>query len=291
MKTETIFVPARPEPPVITEVALVINGSTGVTTITIASIDQAEKIVRNAEAVRAQTFIEEGMALRWIRDGRHYIGRGFDSFESYMQGVFGLSRQSGYNYIAAAETAMRVNTSLQPDSPPPSLHQALEISKAEPEQQKQIAETTDFSNTPVRKLRAKVKAVKKATPAKTTPKVGAKPVAPVVNEEVTEFGLVQGTKEEIADYVARQHAFYKAERKENSATVEKELLKPFKLKRWEHLLERASVAAIVINRSLDGKVTWEIEHHEDVLTRDQRTYVNDQIQGKHPIIKAPKFAR
>lgn len=289
MKTETIFIPARPEAPPAVDVTPA-NGITSITTINITNIDHAVTVIRNAEAVRAQTYIEEGVALKWVLAGKHYEKLGYSTFEDFCHGMFNMSRQTGHDYIRAAEAAMHVGTYRHPDSPPPSLHQALELSKAAPEQQKQIAASTDFAKTPVRKLREKVKATKRATEAKSAKPV-AKPAKPVVNEEVTEFGLVQGTKEEVAAWVAGQRSTYKGLRKEYSAKVEKELLRPFKLKRWEHLLEKASVTAVVIHRSLDGKVTWDIEHHEDVLTRDQRTWVNDQIQGKHPIIKAPKFAR
>lgn len=144
-----------------------------VTNINITNIDHAVTIIRNAEAVRAQTYIEEGVALKWILEGKHYGELGYTTFEQFCAGMFNMSRQSGYNYIAAAEAAINVKAILQPDSPLPSRQQALELSKATPDQQKQIAATTDFGNMPVRKLQATVQATKSEEKA-SSPKKGTK---------------------------------------------------------------------------------------------------------------------
>ena len=63
-------------------------------------LKELEKIIKAGE----KTFIEVGLALTEIRDGKLYRAE-HGSFEKYMDRVWGWSKQHGYRLIEAAQTA------------------------------------------------------------------------------------------------------------------------------------------------------------------------------------------
>lgn len=117
--------------------------STAVQDIVNASGEMSVDEFEAAETVidRGQrTFVEVGQALIAIRDGgmRHVRDAGFDTFEAYMRGRWGWTRQHGYELIWATEAAADVRTFLQA---PPTFSQALEIARVPPEQRGEIMQS------------------------------------------------------------------------------------------------------------------------------------------------------
>lgn len=108
------------------------------------------------------TWAEAGSALSRIRDRLGYRAAGFDTFEDYCRERWGFSRGYSYDLMAAAEVAENVRTCVQPT---PSFSQARELRSLPPEQQRELAERVDFSETPVRELREIVREVRADAPS------------------------------------------------------------------------------------------------------------------------------
>lgn len=101
-------------------------------------------------------FIQVGNALAEIRFRRLYRAT-HPTFESYCRARWGFKRRTAYAYLEATTVATNVHSSAQN---PPSLTQARELAVLEPEQQREIAATVDFANTPVRKLKERIARLK-----------------------------------------------------------------------------------------------------------------------------------
>jgi hypothetical protein len=73
------------------------------------------------------------------------------TFEEYMAERWGWTRRHGYEYIEASRVAENVRSTSHSS---PSLTQAQLLARLAPEQQREVAETTDFKTTTVKALRA-----------------------------------------------------------------------------------------------------------------------------------------
>jgi hypothetical protein len=107
-----------------------------------------------------QTFIQVGAALTEIKDQRLYRDQ-FNTFEDYCRERWGFGRQTAYDYLKASQVYENVRSSVQI---PPSFTQARELAALEPEQQREIASTTNFANNTVAEIKEKVKQIRQ--PAK-----------------------------------------------------------------------------------------------------------------------------
>jgi hypothetical protein len=114
------------------------------------SLPELEAVIERGQ----QTFIEVGLALKAISEGRRYQDAGYASFEDYCSSRWGWGRRSGYFYIAAAEVAVNVNSSSQSA---PSFTQARELAALPAAEQRAVASEVDFSKTTVRQLKDEVK--------------------------------------------------------------------------------------------------------------------------------------
>ena len=121
-----------------------------------------------------QTFVEVGTALLRIKTGklyRHYRheGRPVETFEDYCLYRWDWTRQAGYQYIAAAEVAQNVKTTLHSNAEL-SKSQAVELSPLPAEQQREVVAAIEggkgLKNTRVRELKQIVTAVKAGTAPK-----------------------------------------------------------------------------------------------------------------------------
>lgn len=88
--------------------------------------------------------------VRWPLVGPELEPAIESTFEDYCKQRWGFARRTAYAYLDAASVFENVPTSAQNQ---PSLSQAVELAVLEPEQQREIASTTDFSDTTVRELR------------------------------------------------------------------------------------------------------------------------------------------
>jgi DNA modification methylase len=120
------------------------------------SLGELEAVIERGQ----QTFVEVGLALLEIRDGRLYQ-KHHDTFEDYCHKRWGWTRRIGYSYIEAAEVAVNVLPTAQT---PPSLTQAATLAPLPVEEQQAIAQEVDFSQTTVRDLQQIVRERKEATP-------------------------------------------------------------------------------------------------------------------------------
>ncbi len=117
-----------------------------------------------------KTFVEVGVALEEIRDGKLYRPT-YPTFEDYCRERWGWSRQHAYRQIQAAGVAK--NLSPRGDNMPVNEGQARELASLPSEQQCEVAAKVDFANTTVKELRDIV-AEAKGSPVKpdTSEKMG-----------------------------------------------------------------------------------------------------------------------
>lgn len=122
-----------------------------------ATLSELETVIERG----LQTFVEVGRALGEICNRRLYREQGFDTFEDYCRERWGMERRTAYSYIESAEVAENVHLSAQSA---PSLTQARELAVLTPEQQREVAATTDFGNTTVRELKERIAEVRGTQP-------------------------------------------------------------------------------------------------------------------------------
>lgn len=109
-------------------------------------LSQAESIIERGQ----KTFVEVGKALMQIREGKGYRLRGYATFEAYCKEHLRLSTRQGYYLMAGAEAVENVQTFAQSE---PTYSQAVQLSRLEPEQQREVASQVDFSQVTTRELR------------------------------------------------------------------------------------------------------------------------------------------
>lgn len=108
-----------------------------------------------------QTFIEVGQALAEIQEDRLYHKQGYATFEAYCKERWGWTRSIAYRYIDASEAAENVLPTIQN---PPSLTQAFELARLEPEDQRELAASIDFSTATVADVRQAVREYRSLDP-------------------------------------------------------------------------------------------------------------------------------
>ena len=121
-----------------------------------ARIRELETIIERGR----MTFVEVGNALEEIRESRLYLASGFETFDDYCRERWGWSRQHAYRQIAAA----RVVENLSPigdTNLPVTESQARELATLTPEDQRRIAETTNFKTATASGIRKKVTSIRK----------------------------------------------------------------------------------------------------------------------------------
>jgi hypothetical protein len=118
------------------------------------SLAQVEAVI---EAVIQQSYVELGQALDVIRDRRLYREQGFNTFEEYCAKRWGWTRQHAYFHIQAAAVVENVKSICQSQ---PSLTQAISLATLPADQQREIASSTDFTNTTVKEIKEKVKQIR-----------------------------------------------------------------------------------------------------------------------------------
>lgn len=137
-----------------------------------------------------ETFVEVGTALLEIRDSRLYKEK-FKTFENYCQERWGMSRIHAHRMIEAAAVA---NNLLPIGNKPENEAQARELAALPPEQQRQVASTTDFKRATAKQVRKKVQAILPPKHKPSSPELKSKPNA----DEEEDFMLPVGRLHEAA---------------------------------------------------------------------------------------------
>jgi hypothetical protein len=97
-------------------------------------VEQSRLVELEAVVERGlQTFVDVGLALTEIRDGRLYRET-HATFEEYLERRWEMARRTAYKYIEAAGVALNVPTSAQL-----GLSQAAELASLPPEEQREVA--------------------------------------------------------------------------------------------------------------------------------------------------------
>lgn len=119
-------------------------------------------------------FMQVCRALSEIHLRRLYRAE-YATFEAYCKGRWGISRQTAYDYLKAAEVVGNLTTPAAKALPSatgavgnvrssvqslPSLTQAREMAVLPPEQQRKVAAATDFANTTVSELKQLISELK-----------------------------------------------------------------------------------------------------------------------------------
>lgn len=115
----------------------------------VRTLQELESVIERGQ----QTFIEVGEALAEIQERLLYQVYGYATFEDYCRDRWNWSRATAYKYIQAAGVARTIAVHTY-EQPPIALSQASQLAALPVEQQREIAERVDFSNTTVRELRA-----------------------------------------------------------------------------------------------------------------------------------------
>lgn len=98
-------------------------------------------------------YAEVGEALTEIKSQRLYKAQ-YNTFEEYCEKRWGFARQTIYDYIHAAAVNVRMSVQNRP-----SLSQAVELSRLEPQQQQNVASKLNFADVTVEDVRGKVNAI------------------------------------------------------------------------------------------------------------------------------------
>jgi hypothetical protein len=127
-----------------------------------ARLAHLETAIRTGQADYAAV----GAALTEIQSSRLYKPQ-YNTFEEYCEKQWGFSRQTAYDYIHAASVVVRISV-----QNPPSLAQAVELSRLTPEQQETVAADFDFKTATVKEVKTAVDEVlgKEPAPKPKTPK-------------------------------------------------------------------------------------------------------------------------
>jgi len=99
-------------------------------------------------------YVQIGVDLRNIRDYKLYKNAGFKTFEDYYSSRWGFALGTAYLHIQAATVGETLSS--QDKENLPNFSQARELAKLEPDQQKRLAENTNFRKTPFKDLKKKV---------------------------------------------------------------------------------------------------------------------------------------
>lgn len=123
-------------------------------------VEQAMQLHRRIKAdwqIIGDSFWDMGVALKEMRDGKHYKALLYANFESYCEQEFGLSRPQAYRYISIAENMTKENVSSMRQI---GLTKLALLASVTEEQREEIAQTVDLESTTVRELKAQVEAMK-----------------------------------------------------------------------------------------------------------------------------------
>jgi hypothetical protein len=116
------------------------------------SLADLEKVIHEGQLA----YVEVGKALQEIQKKKLYKGK-YNTFEEYCEKRWGFSREAAYNYMGSADVAENVYTYTQNL---PSVGQAQLLRTLDPAQQREVAAATDFANTTVKELKAKIAKVR-----------------------------------------------------------------------------------------------------------------------------------
>lgn len=104
-----------------------------------------------------ESFWDLCVALKEMRDGKHYKALLYDNFEGYCECEFQMSRPQAYRYISIAENMTEENVSSMRQIGMTKLALLATVSE---EQRQEITETVDLESTTVRELKAQIEALK-----------------------------------------------------------------------------------------------------------------------------------
>lgn len=115
----------------------------------LAAFRAAEAVVEYGQ----QTFVEVGLALAAIRDGRGYRHAGYASWENYLaQRWPAISSAHAYRLIQAAEVVESVVSGRQSDDSPLDFKHAAFLAPLPIEERIAVAATPEYANTPITEL-------------------------------------------------------------------------------------------------------------------------------------------
>lgn len=97
------------------------------------------------------------VAIKEMRDGKHYKALLYDNFEGYCEEALGMSRANAYHYIQIAEGMSAENVKSMRQIGVTKLALLAAITE---EQREQIAETVDVESATVRELKAQIAALR-----------------------------------------------------------------------------------------------------------------------------------
>ena len=144
---------------------LVQIGSAGQKLVTVQPVetdplDEARALHRrilNDVHAAAESVWDMCVAIKEMRDGKHYKALLYDNFEGYCEEALGMSRANAYHYIQIAEGMSAENVKSMRQIGVTKLALLAAITE---EQREQIAETVDVESATVRELKAQIAALK-----------------------------------------------------------------------------------------------------------------------------------
>ncbi len=116
----------------------------------LATFEVAEAVVAHGQ----QTFVDVGMALLAIRDGRGYRHAGYTSWESYLAKRWpAIGRTHAYRLIQAVEVLDSVVPERQSEEPAPfDLRHASFLAPLPADERRAVVAAPDFASTPIAEL-------------------------------------------------------------------------------------------------------------------------------------------
>lgn len=185
------------------------------------SLEDLEEVIHDGQL----TYVEVGKALKEIQQRKLYKDK-YNTFEEYCEKRWGFERQTAYDYIKASDVEQNVRTCVQTA---PTLCQARELAVLDPDQQKEVATATDFANTTVKNLKAKIDKVRGVAigdVSTRTPRGAGAGAGSGSKPEETEKTLEQWLDEQVRQIALQRYGHYAAK---------------FEKYPWQHPTEIANV--------------------------------------------------
>lgn len=118
--------------------------------------EQAMQLHRRIKAdwqIIGDSFWDMGIALKEMRDGKHYKALLYANFESYCEQEFGLSRPQAYRYISIAENMTKENVSSMRQI---GLTKLALLASVTDEQREIVTTAVDVESATVKELKAEI---------------------------------------------------------------------------------------------------------------------------------------
>lgn len=122
-------------------------------------LQESEEFIKNSENFVGMGFYNIGNELKYIRDNKTYLQKGYSSFEDYVEKELDYARRSAYNFIEIAE---RYNVQSIAQVGHFGMTKLLSLARLDEPKREQFIQKNNVNEMSVRELKEAIKAKKEA---------------------------------------------------------------------------------------------------------------------------------